>query len=46
MDPGNCFQLLDSQASISDQLYTISFGIVIHTLANWSLVLTTDYCAQ
>ena len=30
MDPGNCFQLLNSQASISDQLYTMLF-IAIHT---------------
>ena len=62
MDPGNCFQLLDSQASRSDQLYCHTMSsYAIHTqhcsyhiLANthtrsgghWSLVLTTDYCAQ
>ena len=30
MDPGNCFQLLDSQASISDQLYC-------HTMSSYAI---------
>ena len=40
MDPGNCFQLLDSQASISDQLYChtichpMQYIHMYHILAN------------
>ena len=41
MDPGNCFQLLDSQVSISDQLYTMLF-IAIHTPVPCTIGLPTS----